>query len=176
MNNDRIAKEIAGYVVGIFAMGALSKSVQLIEGRRFVRKKREEDKEDMKWKITTKVVKKKDGTFETKYTISKKTTAEDMQEWLNYSEEYFNDLKGYYVARVQPTVEKKTKKKAPRSVKGTVLGAGKAVSSIFVEGVKRRAVFELKDSSRNYAKSSKDTEIFIKNNIKNRLKHNDDMF
>lgn len=174
MNNDRIAKEIAGYLVGIFAMGALSKSVQLVEGRRFARKKREEYKEDMKWKLTTKVVKRKDGTFETKYTVSKKITTEDMQEWLYYSEEYFNDLKGCYTARIQPTTEKK--KKVSMSVKGAVLGVGKAVPSIFVEGVKRRAVFELKDSSRNYAKSSKDTEIFIKNNIKNRLKHNDDMF
>ena len=44
MNNDRIAKEIAGYLVGIFAMGALSKSVQLVEGRRFAKKKRDEYK------------------------------------------------------------------------------------------------------------------------------------
>ena len=169
MNKERIAKELIGYIGGIFAMGLLSKGVQFIEQRKERSKKMEEEKESREWKVIERMVKLEDGTFEKKYDISKLVTDEELQQWKEYSEDYYLREQGFYVARIRPKVMK-DKKEVKSQVKKIAKMAGKATTSVMTEGVKRRVVYEFKDASRGYAKSSKDTEIFLKNNLKNNFK------
>ena len=87
----------------------------------------------------------------------------------NYTEDYYLRKQGFYVARIKPN-EAEDKKNVGERVHKMAKMAGKATANVMTEGAKRRVVDEFKDASRNFAKSSKDTEIFLKNNVKNHLK------
>lgn len=169
MNKERIAKELIGYVVGIFTMGVLSKGTQFLEQKKERSRKMKDEKESREWKVTEEIVKQKDGTFKKQYSITKLVTDEELQQWIEYSEDYELRQKGFYVARVRPNPEE-NKEKVNDRVKKMAKTAGKATANVMVEGAKRRVVYEFKDSSRGLAKSSKDTEIFLKNNIKNHFR------
>lgn len=169
MDSERLAKEVGGYIYGIFVMGVLSKGIQFIEQRRERSKKVEEEKESRQWKVTEKMVKQQDGTFKRKYVISRVVTDEDILMMENYSEDYYLRKQGFYVARIKPN-EAEDKKNVGERVHKMAKMAGKATANVMTEGAKRRVVYEFKDASRNFAKSSKDTEIFLKNNVKNHLK------
>lgn len=171
MRENRVAKEAVGYVIGIFVMGALSKGINLVEGKRNLKKEKEKQREDSKWHLEEKKVRTKEGRIETELILAKTITKEEYQEMLDYSE-YVEELKnGYVVMRAVPAKEKKKV-----DVKGVMKNVGKGVGDIFFEGVKKRAVFEMRDRSRNIAKDSKDTEIFLKNNIFNRFRKSEPMY
>ena len=169
MNKERIAREIARYLVGIFAMGLLSKGTQRIEQRREIKKKVEEEKESQEWKVTEKMVKQPNGTFKKEYGISRMISEEDLQKMRERSEDYHLRKQGFYVARVRPNKVEEKEKIQDRAKKVAKM-AGESAANIMAEGAKRRVVYEFKDASRSFAKSSKDTEIFLKNNLKNHFK------
>ena len=169
MNNERIAKELVGYAVGIFMMGVLSKGVQRIERRKERKKQMADDKENMEWKVSEKMIKQEDGSFAVSYSISRLITSEELEQWREYSEDYRLRNQGFCVARIRPN-EVKDKEKLNVHIKKAATTVGKATADIMAEGAKRRVVYEFKDASRGYAKSSKDTEIFLKNNLKNHFK------
>lgn len=173
MNKERIAKELVGYAANIFIMGLLSKGVQFIEQRGDRNQKIKEEKESRKWRVIEELVEQPDGTFEIEFAIEKVVTDEELQRWEEYSESYYAEQEGYYIARVKREVEKE---KASKHIKNVANMAGKMAASVMADGVKRRIVYELKDSSRVQAKSCKDTELFLRNNIKNKLHHKNDMF
>lgn len=171
MIKERIALEIVGYVKTIFGMGVLSKGIQFVEGRRDRVRKAAEEKARREWQVTEEDVKLPDGTIESNVVIFKMATEEELQRWKEYSDSYYAEKEGFYIARLESNgPEVNTKDKAKEVATDIGKKAVRITSSVFIEGAKRRAAYELKDTSRAYAKSAKETEMFLKNNIKNKMR------
>lgn len=160
-----ILKVIKEYGLGIMALGALAKGTDLIEGRAAKKQAAEKKSAEETWRWAEKKVG-KGKNKETKMFLVRTVSRDELDSWIQAAEDRKAKAEGLVIARRQKAAKPEPPKRAMGDIAKDV---AKAVGDIAVAGVKARVKFELRDQARNIAKKAKDQEVFLANNVRNRM-------
>ena len=160
-----ILKVIKEYGLGIMALGALAKGTDLIEGRAAKKQAAEKKSAEEAWHWVEKKVG-KGKNKETKMFLVRTVSRDELDSWIQAAEDRKAESEGLVIARRQ----KAAKPEPPKRTMGDAgKAAGKFVGDVAAAGVKARVRFELRDRSRDIAKKAKDQEVFLANNVRNKM-------